>query len=40
MQIYSNNAMIGLKGVYSFQGGMAKDCEPAKKAPTSYHGRG
>jgi hypothetical protein len=29
--------MIGLKGVFSFQGGLAKDCEPAKKIPTSYY---
>ena len=35
-----NNTMIGLKVVFSFQGGMAKDCEPAKKVPTSYHLRG
>lgn len=29
-----SNSMIGLKGVVSFKGGLAKDCEPAKKLPT------
>jgi len=27
--------MIRLKGVFSSQGGMAQDCKPAKKVPTS-----